>query len=567
MTDELELESLDVEIQRRLLDRINSAHRLEDLGDLPKVEGVQAVGDLLLKHRNRLGPYGFRHVRELAEGSELNSGILTELIKFFGYSSFGKWDLLPYSTQRPDGTLFPIAHAAVLCTGKVLFLPSWEPTDTVDTVLWNPSDEVNPQFNYPANQPTEYLFCAGHSFLSDGQLLAVGGGGNYISNAIKSGWRFNPNGETWAKTKGSMKHARWYPTAVTLNNPARVFVASGYDVSAVEMYYEATDTFVEVTGPGGTPAAAARNFPETYPGLHLLPGGEIFFSKTGWHGPDDPSTKAAYFRFNSTSSGEWVDIETLDPMNHPDRTEGMSVLLLNKCGGARVLVVCGGLPDDGGRDSVEMIHLSTLHPNWPHPMHIPEERLNVNAVLLPDGKVFVLGGMNVENSPCRMYDPDAASMATAWSEMASLKYRRQYHSVAALLPNGKVMTTGGDTGNTIGKKTTIEIFSPPYLFHGPPPKITNAPTEVQYGETFRVKSPDCATIDKVVLMRPAAVTHHTDSEQRRVELSYTCDGKWLDVRAPGGHNAHNIAPHGYYMLFLLNDKGVPSEACFLRLHA
>ena len=360
---------------------------------------------------------------------------------------------------------------------------------------------------------------------------------------------------------GRKPHARWYPTAVALGEAGRVFVASGYGVSKPEMYDEGSDSFLPVTGPAADSLAADRNFPETYPGLHLLPGGEIFYSRTGWHGPNDPGLDAGYFRFAGPLTGELVDLGTPDPLNHPDRTEGMSVILFDACGGPRVLVVGGGLPDSGGRNSAEIINLATLTPNWPHPMHLPEDRLNVNTVLLPDGNVFVLGGRPVQNSPCRMFDPRTHT----WSQMADLKYRREYHSVAVLLPSGKVMTTGGDYGNNISQKTTIEIFSPPYLFKGPRPKVDAVPDVIHHNQDFTVKTTHAGEIEKVVLVRTMAVTHHTDSEQRVLVTDFTRHGNKLTVTAPGGAPPYNIAPRGYYMLFVLDRDGVPSEGKFVQL--
>ena len=150
--------------------------------------------------------------------------------------------------------------------------------------------------------------------------------------------------------------------------------------------------------------------------------------------------------------------------------------------------------------------------------------------------------------------------------MAKVKYRREYHSVALLLPSGKVMTTGGDYGNTAIERTSIEIFSPPYLFRGPQPMISSVPSIIRYGQKFDLKTPQASEIVKVVLVRPMAVTHHTDSEQRVVQLDFTRYADTLRMRAPTGKGARNLAPPGYYMLFILKKKGVPSEAKFVRLY-
>ncbi|MGH8590597.1 MAG: kelch repeat-containing protein [Gammaproteobacteria bacterium] len=85
---------------------------------------------------------------------------------------------------------------------------------TFTTVLWDPSDETNPLFSFPANQPQDALFCSGHSFLSDGQLLCAGGGGGGPAN-VNRAWRFNPDTNIWTRTAGDMSFARWYPTVVT----------------------------------------------------------------------------------------------------------------------------------------------------------------------------------------------------------------------------------------------------------------------------------------------------------------------------------------------------------------
>ena len=94
---------------------------------------------------------------------------------------------------------------------------------------------------------------------------------------------------------------------------------------------------------------------------------------------------------------------------------------------------------------------------------------------------------------------------------------RDYHSVALLLPSGQVAMAGWNN-------TAIEIFIPPYLYRGARPVISSAPAAVQRGETFEIASPDAATISKVVLARPMAVTHQTDTEQKILSLPISPTG-------------------------------------------
>jgi hypothetical protein len=149
--------------------------------------------------------------------------------------------------------------------------------------------------------------------------------------------------------------------------------------------------------------------------------------------------------------------------------------------------------------------------------------------------------------------------------------------VAILLASGKVMTTGGGG-------ETIEVFSPPYLFNadGTPavrPVIDSYPDPlgaiILHGSTFEIGTAQAPEISKVVLVRPMAVTHQTDSEQRVLSLSFSlANPSTLSVTAPdgriypyagGGGHTHVTAPRGYYMLFILNGSGVPSVAKFVRL--
>jgi galactose oxidase len=134
--------------------------------------------------------------------------------------------------------------------------------------------------------------------------------------------------------------------------------------------------------------------------------------------------------------------------------------------------------------------------------------------------------------------------------MASAQIPRLYHSTAALLPDGRVITTGGEG------YTQTEIYEPPYLFSGPRPTIGSAPGNVTYRETFFVDTPDALNIAQVTWIRFSSVTCvNMDQRFSRLSFSHTAGG--LNVVAPAGPN---VAPPGYYMLFILNGAGVPSVA-------
>jgi hypothetical protein len=152
-----------------------------------------------------------------------------------------------------------------------------------------------------------------------------------------------------------------------------------------------------------------------------------------------------------------------------------------------------------------------------------------------------------------MWDPDTGT----WATVASETVFRGYHSIAALLLDGRVVSAGGTWGGA-----SAEVYSPPYLFNGSRPTITSAPTNISYGNSFFVGTPDATSISKVTMIALTSVTHGFNMNQRISRLSFSQVTGGLDVMAPSSRNS---APPGYYMLFILNSNGVPSVANIVRI--
>jgi hypothetical protein len=153
------------------------------------------------------------------------------------------------------------------------------------------------------------------------------------------------------------------------------------------------------------------------------------------------------------------------------------------------------------------------------------------------------------------YDP----VANTWKTWANATVVRVYHSTSALLPDGRVLSTGSGDGGGVSQQFTYEIFSPPYLFNGSRPTYNLASTTMRYGQAFMVATPNAASITKVTLIRLTSTTHAFDGGQRLTTLSFVAaaDGLSLTVAPPADGRK---APPGPYMLFILNAKGVPSVA-------
>jgi hypothetical protein len=143
--------------------------------------------------------------------------------------------------------------------------------------------------------------------------------------------------------------------------------------------------------------------------------------------------------------------------------------------------------------------------------------------------------------------------------MAPQKAGRMYHSTAVLLPDGRVLSAGQNSGTLA---TYGELFSPPYLFRGARPTITAAPASVGYGQTLTIGTPDAAAIRSVTVIKAGAATHEIDAEQRSIPLTFTAAAGTLTAQSPANSN---VAPPGYYMLFIVNSNGVPCVAPWLRI--
>lgn len=582
---------LDAATHRRVLGFLNEAIRPEDLTHEkvrirnPEVEPVHQehpdevrperrkilepkVAEALLEYRDREYPLGFRNLREVLEVPRLHEDHLERLLHHLGRSLYGQWSTFPQPIpRRGTGGYDGVIHAALLHTGQVLFITADE-----TTLLWDPDDTSPATFEDPVNQPhllpdaaSGYsVLCGGHSFLSDGRLLVVGGGGYGPHYKAKWGYKFDPAAKSWSRTAGSMAHDRWYPTVLTLGdqrlgNSHEVLVVCGHGSGDMEIYDEATDGFRAVSGDD-------KPFPSLYPGLHLLPNNSVFYSRTGWAsagaggGPYAGDDQSGYFSLTGSSTGVWNDIAPVTP-SMPDRTKGMSVMMLsNTHPYVRILVVGGA--HGATNDTYEIFDATALSPvaNWGPATPFPdgESRSLCSAVLLPDGKVFVCGGIQRTNSPCTIFDPQSNS----WSAMAALPSIRDYHSVAFLLPSGQVAVAGWNN-------TAIEVFDPPYMFAGSRPVIASAPSLVHHGQSFVIESPDASSIVKVVLVRPMAVTHQTDTEQKVLEMPYVHDHanpSRLTLTASDGGHPHAMAQQGYYMMFAIDNNGVPSVARWIYLH-
>jgi galactose oxidase len=441
------------------------------------------------------------------------------------------------------GWPYRAVHAQLLPTGRVLWWPSFANGD--NPTIWNPSTNTNTA----VPRAEANIFCSGHAFLPNGQLLVAGGHvGTWVG--LPNAYTFDPSNNSWTRLP-DMNNGRWYPTNTTLPN-GDVLVTSGTIRSGVanvepQVWRSATGSWRNLST-----AHLALPF---YPYMFVAPNGKVFCA--------GPGQATRYLEV--TGTGDWTSVAFT---NYGTRNWGSAVMY-----DVGKVLIMGGSPCGFYSTScttyptatAEIIDLNSPNPVWTYTgsMVTGGRRLH-NATLLPDGKVLVTGGSrgteSANNAPtdpayaCELWDPATGT----WTTMASLTRMRPYHSTALLLPDGRVLSAGGQPAGG----ASAEIYSPPYLFHGSRPTITSAPTSATYGESLFVGTPNATTISNVTLIPLPSVTHGFNMSQRIIRPSFSQTIGGLNLTIPSNSNT---TPPGYYMLFILNSNGVPSVAKIVQI--
>ncbi|HEY9065434.1 MAG TPA: galactose oxidase-like domain-containing protein [Burkholderiaceae bacterium] len=441
-------------------------------------------------------------------------------------SQVGQWTTL---TQLP---FFPV-HDHLLPTGQVLIWPGDAGISGNDPRLWDPATQAVTTLPKPGYD----LFCTGHAFLADGRLFVAGG---HIQNnvGLPKASIYDPFANTWTATP-DMNAGRWYPTVTALANGDALVVSGDIDLSVgvntlPQVYQTGTRTWRSLT--------SAQLSQDLYPMMFLAPNGKVI------NVAPTPTTRY----LDTSGTGSW---SVLANRNFGDRNYGSAVMYAD----GKILVLGGGDPPTS---TAEVIDLNQPSPSWRTVASMSVARRQLNATLLPDGNVLVTGGTSgpgFNNATTPVYTAELWNPATeTWKTLASATVPRLYHSAAVLLPDGRVLSTGGND------YPTPEAYSPPYLFNGARPAMSGVPPTMGYGQTFSVQSPDAASIAKVTLIRITSVTHAFNENQRLSVLSFTPGSGTLDIVSPA--NA-NIAPPGHYLLFIVTASGVPSIGSIVRLDA
>jgi hypothetical protein len=449
----------------------------------------------------------------------------------------GRWDP---SFRTP----VVVVHAHQLSTGKVLL---WG--DTGDARLWSPTGGFTPV-------PKPYrIYCSGHSFLPDGRLLVVGGTSTGTAG-LSLAKVFNPATSSWNST-ASMFQGRYYPTVTTLPN-GHLLAMSGHNAAKLPVTIPEVWTGTSWRRLTTAPLSVPNPY---YPFMFVAPNGKIFFA--GFTQP------TRYLDVSGT--GQWT---TVAQRNVTDRVLGSAVMYAP----GKILYVGGGngKPWDGPPTaSAEVIDLNQAAPTWRNIPGMAFARKQLNTTILADGSVLVTGGTSgpgFNNQGGAVHVAELWNPVTeTWKTVAAEYHNRVYHSTALLLPSARVLSSGSGEGGDVSyanSEFSAQVYSPPYLYNADGslaarPTITSAPARLAYGQTFTVQTPNAASVPRGNLIRLSSVTHGVNMSQLLYPLTFTAtSSSSLSAVAP---KSPNLAPPGFYMLFLINESGVPSVAKFVRI--
>uniref|UniRef100_A0AAU2JI94 DUF1929 domain-containing protein n=1 Tax=Streptomyces sp. NBC_00049 TaxID=2903617 RepID=A0AAU2JI94_9ACTN len=491
-------------------------------------------------------------------------------------------------------------HVALLPTGKVLLFsfervesdPTKEtgPTNTVGAAnagrayLWDPAKGTGARAFKKVEPPVVLMpdgtyaprpapfFCAGHSFLPNGMVGVFGGNvGGKGGSGAKLSFVFDPWTETWFRNR-DMSVGRWYPSVVT-GADGRQIIMSGQSERGTGTPTPVVERFPALGQrvpwrpfdiPAGVASERLRSdapFRNDYPHLFSLRDGMIY-------------------GLGRDADQQWLfdpvrEVRTDLPRRPADfRGYGSAVPLPAGFRGPDSVLVLGGDPRDPHTYKLSGGRWTTEEPR-------AFGRTQDGTLILPDGTLITVNGaLDTRDYGHGPFNPKAdlkyrqielRDARGHWRLGPAQRLPRGYHSNALVLPDGRMMVTGdelqqiaNDPDIRDGMDGSIELYEPAYLHRGKRPALDRVPAgELAYDAAFEVRSSTAADVRRAVLLAPTTVTHSVNTSQRHLELRLTgTRGDAIGLRTPPGAAD---APPGYYMLFLLDAKGVPSAAKWVKL--
>jgi hypothetical protein len=375
-------------------------------------------------------------------------------------------------------------------------------------------------------------------------------------------YTFDPRTEQWSALP-NMNQSRWYPTLTPLSDGHVLTVAGLNGVGQVlsglsEEFDPRTNTWIDR---GQT---LTQYFP-TYPALFetATPRRMVYTGANAGYGPATAGRTPGFWDIDTNA------FTPIPGLRQPDLMETAGSAWIGPVQDQRLAVVGGGGVGESSLSTprIDFLDLKNPTPRFTPGPDLAEGTRYPNLVNLPDDTTLITNGSRdyrgkgaTNNHLASVLDPRTNSLRT----MADPRVGRDYHSEALLLPDGRVLVAGSDPlfddrNNTVPGtfEQRIEVFTPPYLYQGARPTIGSVPPTMPRGTTVDVPTPDASRIRSARLIRTATATHVTTVDMRSVALDLRPGARGVSVTVP---KEAAIVPPGPYMLFLVDDRGVPSEA-------
>ena len=453
------------------------------------------------------------------------------------------------AAQLPDGRLLTFA------SNRRTTFPSG--VEFTYAATWDPATGQFVEYNHP----THDMFCGGIVMLPDGRVL-VNGGRNEVVRASTFDWRTNQ----WTRVQ-DMNGGRWYNTSVALpDGQVWTVTGNGTGGGTAERWNQTTGWNILTGIPWGNVLLEPGYINRWHPFVVINSDGRLFH-----FGPTDINRWITW-----TGSGSMTNSGTNVPGVHYPK-EGAWAMYEE----GRIVVAGGGIntlnnaaDSTTGNSAVEAytVNLNTNPPSLASTAPMANARQFANSVILPNGEVMVIGG---NTSGIKFADAGSIFAAEIWNPttglwrtVASMSVPRNYHSIALLMPDGRVLSGGGGLSGNSADHQDAQLYTPPQLFNpdGSPatrPVLNTVPTQIGVGSVFSVSA--SPGISRFAFIKMSATTHSMNTDLRRLVLPFT-------ELTPGSYaiTAHanlNVMTPGYWMIFGILPSGAYSTAAIVQVDA
>ena len=455
----------------------------------------------------------------------------------------------------------------------------------IDFDIWDPKKGVGDDSHILFKQPVVMdAFCSVVRVLDNNRVFIVGGNKNLDSNLPDSQNQtmiYDVLNKKFSLSK-NLNFKRWYGSVV-ITGDEKMFIFGGEDITNLKL-----STIPEMID--------LKNIDQGWQVLEQAESNDLFGDKDAneWSYPraflssDGNIVGVSYnktwvmdvnnnYRVMKTGeiplvkSGISKVLEHSNPNFDDHKKDNLKLLTIGSAVGStnsivmiekdKVLVFGGQQQGEGYSPSnkVFMIDFSdSFKPQIKELKSMNFARRDGNATIMPDGNIFINGGSSYNDLEfsvftAEIYNPNTQTI----KEMSNAYFRRNYHATSLLLPDGRILTAGGDVWNA-------EIFYPPYLFTkdinnktvlAKRPQIVNLDKNIKRGEKVEIEVDE--QISKVSLISTGSTTHAQGSESkfRNINFNKISNNK-IEIQLD--NNPNNLQ-NGTYLLFVLNSKGTPSE--------